>query len=113
MRLILIILFPFALSAQIPRDKQLHFAVGAGIGLWTSSATINKPAWQSLTWTIGTTTVIGTSKELIYDKWMGKGIPEVKDALWTIGGGIVSWGVVQGFKWLFSKIDKRRSWVLQ
>jgi len=33
--------------------------------------------------------IIGAGKELIYDKWMGKGTPEWKDMHFNLWGGLV------------------------
>ena len=96
-------------QAQLPKDKQNHLVCGSAIGFWASSATINKPIINSFCWSVGSTVVIGGSKELIYDKWMGKGTPEWKDLGWTVIGGVTGWGIVIGFKVMFNKIDHRKN----
>lgn len=89
-------------SQFIPHDKQLHITVGTEIGFATSVLTVEKKPIISFAYAVGGSAIIGTAKE-IYDK--KHGTPEVKDALATVAGGVIGWGIVQGFKWLCKKID--------
>lgn len=100
-------------SAQLPKDKQDHLLVGTMIGFSASSMTVNQKPIISFAWSIGSTAVIGGSKELIYDKWMGNGTPEWKDFGWTMIGGVAGFGIVQGFKGIVTLIDKRQLRKLQ
>jgi hypothetical protein len=104
--ILLLMVTIFAKSQMIPEDKQQHFIAGTAIGFWASVATVNKKPMVSLAWSVGASTVIGAGKEIIYDKWMGKGVPEFKDALWTTIGGVAGFGLVQGFKWICHRNHK-------
>lgn len=73
------------------RDKFLHLIVGMAIGFFG--------AWLALVFRLnllfvfgfGLSVLIGGGKELIWDKWLKKGTPELWDFLWTIiGGGSVA-----------------------
>ena len=105
---IILLLLTSVCQAQLPKDKQNHLVCGSAIGFWASSATINKPVINSLCWSIGSTVVIGGSKELIYDKWMGKGTPEWKDLGWTVIGGVTGWGIVTLTKKALEGIEHRK-----
>ena len=70
-----------------------------------SSPTVNSEPIVSLAWSTGVAFVVGGSKELIYDKWMGKGNPDWKDFGYTIIGSVTGFGLVQGFKWFCNRID--------
>lgn len=100
MKLLLIILLLF------PKDKQDHFLAGSLIGFSVSTVTINQRPIVSLAWSLGSAVVIGGSKELVYDKWMQKGTPEIKDFAYTVVGSAMGFGIVQGFKWFCNRIDR-------
>ena len=105
--LIILILFPTLLGAQIPKDKQDHFAAGVLIGFSSTCITLEqtKPI-VSFAYALGSAAVIGTGKELIYDKAMGRGTPETKDVLFTIAGGVAGHFIVKGFSWGCDKLVK-------
>lgn len=65
----------------IAEDKIKHFLAGFII------ATVATLIFGAL-WGIIATVVIGASKELIYDKLLKKGTPEVADFLFTLAGGL-------------------------
>lgn len=100
MKILLLIL----LLQPIPKDKQLHLFAGTEIGFATSVLTVEKKPVISFAYAVGSSALIGTAKEL-YD--IKHGTPEVKDALFTVAGGVIGWGIVQGFKLIGKKIDKR------
>lgn len=108
-KLLTIILFTLTLTsqAQLARDKQEHLICGSAIGFWASSATVNKKPSISFVYSIGSSALIGGGKELIYDKWMGKGTPEFKDFAWTVAGGATGWAVIQGVRLVSKRIDKK------
>jgi uncharacterized protein YfiM (DUF2279 family) len=83
-------------SAQIPKDKQDHFVAGVLIGFSSSALTVNTN--KSLITSLSSSVIIGGGKELIYDKWMGKGTPEFKDFAYTIAGSVTGWAIVKLFK---------------
>jgi hypothetical protein len=83
-------------SGRIPPDKQKHFEAGYLIGFSTSVATFGQKPLKSLAWDIGVATLIGSAKEA-YDM-TGKGTPEIKDLVYTVGGSLLGYGVIQAFK---------------
>ena len=76
----------FKLLTSIPHDKLLHFI--AGIILFMIITVFKIDAFTAL---IGVA-VVGIAKELIYDTWIKKGIPDVIDFLATVLGGLVVFG---------------------
>ena len=82
-------------SAQIPKDKQDHIAVGSLIGFSSTVLTIDKPALNSLAWSVGAATVIGGAKEL-YD--INHGTAEWADLGATVIGSVIGWGVLTIFE---------------
>jgi uncharacterized protein YfiM (DUF2279 family) len=93
---VFLILMPVKCNAQIPKDKQDHFVVGIFIGFSGSSLTVNTN--KSLITSLSSAVIIGGGKELIYDKWMGRGTPEFKDFAYTVAGSVTGWAVVKLFK---------------
>lgn len=59
-------------------DKILHFLAGYAISLTIAQSSV----W----WGFVIGVVIGILKELIYDKLLKKGTPDVWDAVWTAAG---------------------------
>jgi uncharacterized protein YfiM (DUF2279 family) len=90
------VLFCRNCSAQIAKDKQNHFAAGVLIGFSSSALTVNTN--KSLLASLSSAVIIGGGKELIYDKWMGRGTPEFKDFAYTIAGSVTGWAVTRLFK---------------
>lgn len=88
-------------SGQIPKDKQDHLIVGTSIGFMTSTLTINTD--KSFVYSMASVTLIAGGKELVYDKWMGKGNPEWKDFGYSVGGAVIGWGIVKIFKMIGNK----------
>ena len=86
---VLFVLFAFVSNAQIPRDKQLHFAAGAiasGAGytyVWQKTKD-NKKAFLA---GIGTSILAGTLKELV-DSTQDNNYFDTKDLAATTLGGI-------------------------
>ena len=73
---------------QIKVDKVKHFGAGyvIGMGGYTLAkiCKVNHPMIVGL----GSSIIIGTTKELIWDKALKRGTPSYRDALWTyVGGG--------------------------
>lgn len=92
---------------KIAPDKQSHYYAGAVIGWSAGCITINDNQWKSFAFAVGSGTVIGVGKELIYDKWMKQGTPEVKDALFTVAGSISGYLLVRGVKFIMVGRDKK------
>lgn len=91
MKTLIILLFPFLLSAQsITDDKNMHYMAGvnisAGIGSLTYYYT-KRPFISCLTG-IGASLLAGWGKELIWDKGLHKGTYDVWDANTTGWGGL-------------------------
>lgn len=106
--LLALLLLTSVCSAQIPKDKQDHMACGFLIGFSSTCITIEetKPA-VSFAYAIGSAAVIGAGKEIIYDRWMGRGTPELADAVYTVAGGAAGYVVVKGFSWGCDKLAAR------
>lgn len=68
-------------------DKIKHIIAGAVIGL--VSALLIK-IWDRDLMILGALVALiaGAAKELIWDKWLGKGTPEFADAWFTLWGGL-------------------------
>lgn len=88
-------------QAQIPKDKQDHLLAGTSIGFMSSAMTVNTD--KMFLTSMASVTLIAGSKELVYDKWMGKGQPEFKDFAYSVGGAVIGWGVVKVFKLIGNK----------
>lgn len=76
-------------------DKLKHFIAGSVIALLTLlffAIFVHRPDYG---WNIGAaailTVVAAVGKELVWDKWLGKGTPELDDVLFTIYGGWSMW----------------------
>lgn len=65
-------------------DKLLHFI--AGTYIYLIFAVFLNPALALL----GVFVIGGAGKELIWDKYMGKGCLEIKDFIYTFAGGLMS-----------------------
>jgi len=78
------------------KDKTKHAIAGAGIALIMLIAFIF--VHIPYNWDKGivfvTITVVAMAKEIVYDKWLDRGTPDLYDALATIVGG---WGIT--FLW--------------
>lgn len=88
-KILLILLFiPLLNYGQIPLDKKLHFAAGAGISLVTYATVIQitNNHKKATIYSIVTPIVIGLAKELIDEKKY-KGF-DSKDWAYTVGGGL-------------------------
>jgi hypothetical protein len=83
-------------------DKKLHLEAGIIIGGASyficpkiEELVFEKSRVYPAIWSIGMAGLAGAAKEVIYDDWMGRGYPEVKDFYYTIAGGAIS-GVTLG-----------------
>jgi len=100
---ILLLFVYITLSGQmVPRDKQLHFYAGTEIGFAASALAIEKKPLLSFGIAVGSAAFIGIAKEL-YD--IKHGSPEVKDAAWTVIGGVAGYLIVQGFKFIGNNLE--------
>ena len=109
---ILLLFISTLIVAQLPTDKKDHLIAGTLIGFTASTITINTRPIVSFAISTGSAVVIGGSKELVYDKWMGKGTPEWSDVGYTVLGSTIGYGMVQGFKGMCRLIDRRHKRML-
>ncbi len=75
----------------IKKDKWLHFIVGIVLGffgLWLSLI-FKAKLFIMIILGLGIPFIIGIIKELIYDKLLKKGTPEIMDVIFTFLGGII------------------------
>ncbi|MDI9367551.1 MAG: hypothetical protein QM445_04280 [Thermotogota bacterium] len=72
------------------KDKILHFVAGIGVTLFFSI--ILSPIWGVL---FGI--AFGIGKELIWDKWLKKGTPELLDFLATALGSLLTFALLLVF----------------
>jgi len=75
---------------KIARDKQLHFYAGVLISILSIVVSVFFTQNIIILMSIAMffTTLGGGAKELIYDKYIVRGIPDWWDFWWTIFGGI-------------------------
>jgi len=86
---------PKAKLNAMPKDKKLHLEAGiliSGasffIGPQLEKLVFDKPQIHPMLWGVGMSTLAGAGKELIYDKALGRGTPELEDFYYTFIGGI-------------------------
>ena len=97
---IIMILFILSIkncSAQIPKDKQLHFGAGVVISGWSYTIPIDQTGWKPVIYGLSGSVIAGGAKEL-YDLTTKTGHAEWKDLGATILGSIVSVGIITGIK---------------
>lgn len=83
---------------MIPVDKQKHFAAGVIIGsISATDISAKYPFWNAVLFS----TVVGVGKEVMD---IGTGVPEVKDAVFTVAGGIVGGGITY---WIRQRIENQ------
>ena len=79
------------LAKAITHDKLLHFCGGLILGLYSKrGASIWLGPWMARLVAMVIVILVAIGIELIYDKWMNKGTPEVMDVVWTTAGGIIA-----------------------
>jgi hypothetical protein len=103
--LIIILVVPGFMNASFPiygdyhmqPDKKLHLGagiiIGAGsyfIGPGLEQLIFDKSRIYPAIWSISMAGLAGAGKEIIYDDWMGRGYPDVKDFYYTVAGGAIS-----------------------
>lgn len=106
--LILLILISNSLNAQM-NDESKHFYAGFGITLgthWIASQFDIKPVYARA---IGFATgmIANGTKEIIHDKWLGLGVPSLKD------GGFTTYGCVLGTGVAFCIDDTKKTKLLK
>jgi|WetSurMetagenome_2_1015567.scaffolds.fasta_scaffold596584_2 hypothetical protein len=103
-----IFILSLACQAQIPKDKQLHFAAGATFGSWCFVVGDNNKysEWKPILYDISGATIAGIGKET-YDKVQG-GPFDVKDLGATMIGGIVSVGIIEGTRAIIKHHKKHK-----
>lgn len=89
-KLIFILLISTICTAQIPKDKQLHFGVGLAISTITNVTiySVKKDRKKAFWVGVGMSILAGVGKE-IYDKKQGKKF-DVADIGYTVAGGVIS-----------------------
>jgi hypothetical protein len=99
--LAVLVLLSFALQAnsQIAKDKQLHLGAGAIVGGWGYLLPSQSTGWKPVAYGIGTATIAGVGKEI--SDMGGFGTPDWKDLGATVIGGVVSVGIITGFRAIF------------
>jgi hypothetical protein len=76
---------------NIRQDHFKHLVAGYGIALISSALLVQVicSLWAaSLAMSIGV--LVGIAKELVYDKWMDRGTPELSDVYWTTTGSFAA-----------------------
>jgi hypothetical protein len=76
---------------KIREDHFKHLIAGYGITLISSAMLVQVigSLWAtSLGISIGI--LVGIAKELVYDKWMERGTPELSDVYWTTAGSFTA-----------------------
>jgi hypothetical protein len=86
-------------NSQIAKDKQLHLGAGAVVGSWGYLLPSQSTGWKPVAYGIGTATIAGVGKEL--SDLGGFGTPDWKDLGATVIGGVVSVGIITGFRAIF------------
>ena len=81
-------------------DKKKH--VIAGIIIAITGWLITKYKKLSIWWALLPIVLIGGGKELIWDKWMAKGVCEWLDFVYTMGAGILIVVII----WLINYVKK-------
>ena len=101
MKYLILFFIPFfSLSAQIPKDKQLHLFCGSVIGSWCYCAGQNK---KPFIYGLSGATIAGISKET-YDKLNGNKF-DCKDLGYSILGGAISVTIIHVIR---KSINKKR-----
>ncbi len=67
--------------SRLKIDKLLHFIAGTYIYMISAAY---MQSWIGLL----LVAIIGATKEIVWDKLLGKGTPEVADFIWTMIGGL-------------------------
>ncbi len=88
-------------NSQIAKDKQLHLGAGAVVGSWGYLLPTQSTGWKPVAYGIGTATIAGMGKEL--SDLGGFGTPDWKDLGATVIGGVVSVGIITGFRAIFRR----------
>jgi hypothetical protein len=82
---------------KITKDKKKHFVVGFLIALVGCFIAYFLLGMKENPMVLGSGIAIlaGLAKELVWDKWMGKGTPSQMDFLFTLIGAILGGGLFQ------------------
>ena len=90
MKTILLLLITFQLSSQID-DKALHVYAGCAITMVTSEVlqSYNVKPWKAVLIGLGAGVLAGAGKELVWDKAMNRGTPDVWDFTSTCWGSLI------------------------
>jgi hypothetical protein len=96
---------PALLSAQIPKDKQLHMYAGATIGAW-GTLTVPDKGVQKEVIGVAWATIAGLGKETV--DGFGFGTPDIKDVGYTVIGAVVSVTVIRGVKEIVKVVKKHK-----
>lgn len=97
--LLVLISITFPGHSQIAKDKQLHLGAGAVVSSWGYMIPTQSSGWKPVAYGIGTATIAGVGKEL--SDMGGFGTPDWKDLGATVIGGVVTVGIITGFRAIF------------
>lgn len=86
--LVIFILISFNLSAQIQKDKTLHFGAGILAGGITAFVSERNNKFETILLSTTASTLIAIGKEA-YDQYVKKTFADDKDILWTAIGGLI------------------------
>jgi hypothetical protein len=97
---------------HIQPDKKLHLEAGIIIGAGSyficpklEELVFDKSRIYPAIWSIGMAGLAGAAKEIIYDDWMGRGYPDIKDFYYTVIGGAISGLALGIFQTVFNGIN--------
>jgi hypothetical protein len=97
---------------HIQPDKKLHLEAGIIIGGASylicpklEELVFDKSRIYPAIWSIGMAGLAGAAKEIIYDDWMGRGYPDIKDFYYTLMGGAISGLTLGIFETMFNGIN--------
>jgi hypothetical protein len=103
---LILVMITLPAKSQIAKDKQLHLGAGAVVASWGYMLPVQSTGWKPFVYGVGSATVAGMGKELA--DLGGFGTPDFKDLGATVIGGIVSVGIITGFKAIFHKSNNSR-----
>ena len=104
--LIFLMLFQFANSQIIAKDKQLHLGTGTFVGAWSYIIPSEGTGLKHIIYGVSGAAIIGIGKET-YD-YMSYRKFDCKDLGATILGGVISVGIITGVKAIFKSHKSNR-----
>ena len=84
-------------SFNMESDKKLHLGAGVIIGAGSyyicpgiEKLIMDQSYIHPIIWSTGTASLAGAGKEIVYDRIMRRGYPDVYDFYYTLAGGVIS-----------------------